>query len=154
MGWLVPNITRPVTLKLSADDVTREAWGRGLSLAGAGVGILGGLMVLNANPAFSGILASKQSSQIQLTAQQAKQDAMGKSLALIGTAVGTVGSVMVMAASPKLKAKFSSTWNSLPPAVKAHQGLVAFGAIAALTFGTLYLIRSQNESLVEDRYQA
>lgn len=152
MGWLVPDITKPVTLKLTADDAKREAAGRILSLAGAGVGILGGIMILRANPALQGAVAAKQGMSITLSAEAARQDAFGKALALIGTAVGTAGSVMVMSASPKMKAKFASTFDQLPAGVKENKRALAFAAVGLLAAGTYYLIKSQNQALMTERY--
>lgn len=147
MGFWVPQFTKPVTLKLTADDAKREAWGRVLSLGGAAVGIWGGVMVMKANPGLRGGAGT-----LTLTAEQATQDATGKALALIGTAVGAAGSVMVMSASPKMKAKFAAQYEALPPAVRENKKLLTLGALGLLAAGTLYLLREQNRALVAERY--
>jgi hypothetical protein len=150
---LVPEFTKPVTLKLTADDAKREALGRVLSLGGAAVGILGGVMVLRANPAAQALLKGGQAGTLTMTAKQATQDATGKALALIGTAVGAAGSVMVMAATPKMKEKFAAQFESLPREVRENKKMLMVGALGLLAMGTLYLLREQNRALVAERYQ-
>lgn len=146
MGWLIPDIKKPVTLKLTADDAKREALGRVLSLTGAGVGILGGVIVLNANPAFRAALNRGGAVKLRLSVQQAQQDALGKSLALIGTAVGMGGSLLVMSASPKTKPQFTQLFNSLPASVRENQRLLTLLFMGAIGAAAAYMIRAQNRA--------
>lgn len=153
MGLLAPEFTKPVTLKLTADDAKREAWGRVLSLGGATVGILGGLMLLRANPAARAIFTNEQPGTMKLTAAQATQDATGKSLALIGAVVGVAGSALVMSSNPKMRDKFSGTMQALPAALRDNKRLLAMTAIGVLTVGTVYLLKAQNKNALEERYR-
>jgi hypothetical protein len=148
MGWLVPEFTKAVTLKLTAEDAKREALGRALSLGGASVGILGGIMILRSNPAARALL-SGGATTTTLTAKEANQDALGKTLALVGTAVGAAGSVLVMSSSPKMRDKFATQFDALPAGLKQNKRLLALLAIGLLGAGTVYLIRSQNSTLAE-----
>ena len=147
MGFLVPDITKPVQLKLSADDTKREALGRTLSLAGATVGIIGGLMVLAANPAIRAAVQRKSGISMTLSPQQAKQDALGKALAIIGMSVGLTGTVLTMSTNPATKAKLASQFNQLPASVRDNKALIgtllAGGAIGL----AYYMIRNQNKAL-------
>ncbi len=145
MGWLVPEFVKSVTLKLTPDEAKREAIGRIASVTGAGVGLLGGLMVLRANPAARAIFAGRDEITLKMTAQQARQDAVGKVLALSGTAVGVVGSVLVAVSNPKIRAM-------IPPAVRANAGPLALVGLTALGLGTAWLIKSQKKALLE-RYE-
>lgn len=146
MGWLIPDIKKPVTLKLSADDAKREALGRVLSLTGAGVGILGGVMVLNNNPAFRAALNRGGAVKMTMSVQQAQQDALGKSLALIGTAVGMGGSLLVMSANPKMKPQFTQAFNALPASVRENQQLLTLLFVGAIGAAAAYMIRAQNRA--------
>jgi hypothetical protein len=146
VGWLVPDIKKPVTLKLTADDAKREALGRVLSMTGAGVGILGGLIVLNANPAFRAALNRGGAVKMTMSVQQAQQDALGKSLALIGTAVGMGGSLLVMSANPKMKPQFTHAFNSLPSSVRENQRLLALLFLGGIGAAAAYMIRAQNRA--------
>ena len=152
MGWLIPEFTKPVTLKLSADDAKREALGRILSLSGAGVGLIGGVMVITANPAARSMFSKAQASTLTMSAQQARKDALGKALALIGTAVGVTGSVLVMTSNPKMKAKFDAQFASLPAALRDNKRALALGALGILAAGTVYMIKAQNKALLTERY--
>lgn len=152
MSWLVPEFTKPVTLKLTADDAKREALGRVLSLGGAAVGILGGVMVLKVNPAARALLKGGQAGTLTMSASEATTDAWGKTLALIGTMVGVGGSVLVMSSTPKMKEKFASQFDALPAGLKQNKQLLALLAIGLLGAGTVYMIKSQNATLSE-RYQ-
>jgi hypothetical protein len=144
MGWLTPDITAPVTLKLTADDVRREAIGRILSLSGTGVGIIGGVLILMANPALKGAIAAGQGQTITLSVADAKKSALGKSLALIGTGIGVAGSLLVMSSNPKSKAKFASAYDALPAGLKTHKNvLMALGG-AAVVGGIAYMLKLQN----------
>ncbi len=146
MSWLIPDITKPVKLKLTADDAKREAFGRTLSLTGAGVGILGGLIILSANPAVRAALKKGGPISLTLTAKQAQQDALGKSLALIGTVVGVGGSVMVMSTNPKMKPQFAKLYSSLPAALRENQRTFALAFMGALGLTAAYMIRAQNRA--------
>jgi hypothetical protein len=144
MGWLTPEITAPVTLKLTADDVRREAFGRILSLTGAAVGLIGGGLILAANPALKGAVAAGQGQTITLSVADAKKSALGKSLALIGTGIGVAGSLLVMSSNPKSKAKFASAYDALPAGLKTHKNvLMALGG-AAVVGGIAYMLKLQN----------
>lgn len=147
MGLLVPDITKPVTLKLTADDAKREAMGRFLSLAGAGVGVLGGVLVLKANPAVTALLNKGGAVSMTLSVDQAKQDALGKSLALIGTAVGMGGSLLVMSANPKMKPQFTSLFNQLPSAVRENKNLLTLLFFSAIGGAAYYMLKSQNVAM-------
>jgi hypothetical protein len=145
MGWLTPEITAPVTLKLTPDDVRREAIGRLLSLSGAGVGMIGGVLILTANPAFRGAVAEGKGQVVTLSVADAKKSALGKSLALIGTGIGVAGSLLVMSSNPKSKAKFASAYEALPPGLKTHKNvLMALGG-AAVIGGIAYMLKIQNQ---------
>ncbi len=144
MGWLIPDIKKPVTLKLTADDAKREALGRVLSMTGAGVGILGGLIVLQSNPAFRAALAADEHAEAR--ARQAQQDALGKSLALIGTAVGMGGSLLVMSANPKMKPQFTSAFNKLPASVRENTRLLTLLFAGGIAAAAGYMIRAQNRA--------
>ena len=146
MSFLIPDITKPVTLQLSADDAKREAIGRTLSLAGAGVGILGGVIVLNNNPAFRSALSRGGPIKLTMSVQQAQQDALGKSLALIGTAVGMGGSLLVMSANPKTKPQFTQLFNQLPAGVRENKSLLMLLFAGGITALAAYMIRSQNRA--------
>lgn len=146
MAWLIPDIKKPVTLKLTADDAKREAFGRVMSMAGAGVGILGGVIVLNANPAFRAALKRGGAVKMRLSVQQAQQDALGKSLALIGTAVGMGGSLLVMSANPKTKPQFSKAFNALPASVRENSRLLTLLFAGAIAAAAGYMIRAQNRA--------
>jgi hypothetical protein len=147
VGFLIPNITKPVQLKLSADDVKREALGRTLGITGATVGLIGGLMVLGANPAIRAAIKRKSSVSLTMSAAQAKQDALGKVLAIIGMSVGMTGSVLTMSASPATKAKLSSHFSQLPASVRNNK-MVIGGALALSATGlAYYMIRNQNKAL-------
>lgn len=146
MSFLIPDITKPITLKLSAADAQREALGRVLSLTGAGVGILGGAIVLTANPAVRAKLKKGGPISMTLSVEQAKQDALGKSLALIGTAVGMGGSLLVMSANPKTKPQFAKAMNALPASIRENTRALTmlFGVgVGALAW---YMIRAQNRA--------
>jgi hypothetical protein len=150
MAWLIPDITRPVTLKLTAADAKREALGRTLGLAGAGVGILGGLMILSANPAVQAALMRTKTTPmtLTLTPAQAKRDALGKALAIVGMTTGVVGSALVMTTDPTTKSKLTGVYQRLPASVQAHKSWMAYGLAAAAVAATWYLIRNQNQSLM------
>jgi len=47
---LIPD-AKGVSLQMSEDDVKREATGRALALLGSTIGLIGGVMILSANPA-------------------------------------------------------------------------------------------------------
>ncbi len=147
MGFLIPDIKRPVQLKLSADDVKREALGRTLGLAGASVGLIGGLMVLSANPAIRAAIARKSSVSLTMSVAQAKQDALGKVLAIIGMSVGMTGTVLTMSSNPATKAKLASQFNQLPASVRENKAIIG-GALALAAAGlAYYMIRNQNKAL-------
>ncbi len=146
MSWLIPDIKKPVTLKLTADDAKREALGRVLSLTGAGVGILGGAIVLTNNPAFRQALNRGGPIKLTMSVQQAQQDALGKSLALIGTAVGMGGSLLVMSANPKTKPQFTQVFNALPPAIRENQRVLTLLFVGAIGALAAYMIRAQNRA--------
>jgi hypothetical protein len=145
MGWLTPEITAPVTLKLTADDVRREALGRIMSISGAGVGIAGGILILMANPALKGAVAAGQGQTITLSIADAKKSALGKSLALIGTGIGLAGSLLVASSNPKSKAKFASAYDALPTGLKTHKNvLMGLGGLAVFG-GIAYMLKLQNQ---------
>lgn len=152
MGWLIPDFTGSVTLKLSPEDARREAIGRLLSLGGAGLGLVGGLMVLQANPAVKSLLGQSQSVSLTMTANQARQDAMGKALALIGTSVAATGSVMVVTSNPKVKELLDAKIQMLPPALRNNRKLLTTLALGLVAGGTFFLLRSQNKALMTERY--
>ncbi len=152
MSWLVPEFTKSVTLKLSAADAKREAIGRLLSLTGAATGLLGGVMVLRANPAIKSLLGQSKAVTLTMTPAQANQDAAGKAIALIGTAVGVTGSVMVMASNPRVKALLDARIQALPAGLRDNRKLLTLAALGLLAGGTIYLIRSQNKALLTERY--
>ncbi len=146
MGFLVPDIKKPVQLKLSADDAKREALGRTLSLGGATVGIIGGLMVLSANPALRAAVQRKAGINMTLSVAQAKQDALGKALAIIGMSVGMTGSVLTMSTNPATKAKFGAQFAKLPASVRENKAVIG-GALALAAAGlAYYMIRNQNKA--------
>lgn len=147
MGLLIPDITKPIRLKASADDVKREALGRTLSLAGMSVGILGGLMVLTANPAIAAAAKKKTGVNLTMSVPQAKRDALGKVLAVIGTAVGAGGTLLVMSANPKMKAQFGSTWDKLPAGLRNNKKNVTLAFTALVALGAVYLVRSQKKAI-------
>jgi len=145
VGWLTPDITSPVTLKLTADDVRREAIGRILSVSGAGIGLAGGVMILAANPALRGAVTEGKGQTITLSIADAKKSALGKSLALIGASIGVAGSLVVMSTNPKSKAKFASAYDALPTGLKTHKNvLMALGGVA-LVGSIAYMLRLQNQ---------
>ncbi len=147
MGFLIPNITKPVKLQLSADDVKREALGRTLGFAGASVGLIGGLMVLSANPAVRAAISRKTNVDTTLSVAQAKQDALGKALAIIGMSVGMTGSILTMSTNPKMKAKFASKFAMLPASVRQNKTLLGVGLALLAAGAATYMIRNQNEAL-------
>ncbi len=147
MGLLIPDITKPVRLQLSADDAKREALGRTLGLTGAAVGLVGGIMVLSANPAFRAAVSQKASVNLTLSAKQARQDALGKALAIIGMSVGMTGSVLTMSSNPKMKAKFGAQFNALPASVRENKAVIGGARAAGAIALALYMIRNQNQAL-------
>lgn len=149
MGWLVPEITKPITLNMSADDVKREALGRTLSLTGAAVGLVGGLMILSSNPAVAAALRRSEGVTLSMTPAQAKRNALGKALGLIGMGVGIYGSTLNLTSNPKIKAKFGGVYEKLPAAVKNNQRLAAGVLALAVAGGVAWMIRSQNKALAE-----
>lgn len=148
MSFLIPDITKPIKLKLTAEDAQREALGRVLSLTGAGVGILGGAIVLTANPAVRAKLSKGGPVSLTLSVEQAKQDALGKSLALIGTAVGMGGSLLVMSANPKTKPQFAKLLSALPPAIRNNPKMLATVFGLSISAFAWYMIRAQNRAYV------
>lgn len=145
MGVFVPDFVRDVTLKLTPSDAKREAIGRIASVSGAAVGLLGGVLVLRANPAARAIFAGRKDITLKMTAAQARQDAIGKVLALGGTAVGVIGTVLVATSNPKIRAK-------LPAFVQKHAGALTLLGLGVLGGGTLWMIASQKKALLE-RYE-
>jgi hypothetical protein len=148
VGWLIPEFTKSVTLNLSAEDARREAIGRVLGLSGAATGLIGGLMILKANPAVKQLLGQTKSVSLTMTAAEAKQDATGKAVALIGTAVGVTGSVMVMTSNPKVKALLDAKIKALPAGLRDNRKLLTFAALGLLAGGTLYMLKSQAKTLM------
>ena len=144
MSWLTPDISTPVRLQLSPEEVKREALGRTMGLVGAVVGVVGAVMIVTANPALKAALTRGAAIDLVVQPAAAKRD-MGKALALIGTAVGVTGSVMTLTSNPKL-------WNKVPAAIRARPNLAAGVAGLALA-GAVYLIKAQNQSFVGSRYQ-
>jgi hypothetical protein len=149
VGWLVPEITKPVTLNMTADDVKREAMGRTLSIAGAAVGIAGGLMILSSNPAITAAFAKSEGVTLSMTPTQATRNAWGKTLGLLGMGVGIYGSVLNMSSNPKMKAKFGGVYEKLPAAVKNNQRLAAGALALAVAGGIWWMIQAQNKALAE-----
>ncbi|NEN87964.1 MAG: hypothetical protein F6K48_03180 [Okeania sp. SIO3H1] len=49
---LIPEVDRTVDLRMTPEQVKREATGRALALIGSTVGMVGGIMILSTNPAF------------------------------------------------------------------------------------------------------
>jgi len=145
MSFLTPDITAPVTLKLSADEAKQEALGRTLGLTGALVGLVGAGMALQANPAVRAAVKSGTGVSMTIPAAQAKQEALGKSLALIGMGVGIVGSVIATASNPKIKAK-------LPAFVQNNQRNLFLGLAGVLAIATVWMISSQNKALMTTRF--
>lgn len=146
MGFLVPDITKPVQLKLSADDTKREALGRTLGLTGATIGLIGGLMVLGANPAIRAAVTNKKGINLTLSVAQAKQDALGKALAIIGMSVGMTGSVLTMSTNPATKAKLGAQFAKLPESVRNNKAVIG-GALALAAAGlAYYMISNQNKA--------
>jgi hypothetical protein len=149
MGFLVPNITKSITLDMTADDVKREAVGRTLSMAGAAVGLVGGLMYLSASPAITGAYTIGEGVKLTLGPDAAKRQALGKSLGLIGMGVGIYGSMMNMTSNPKIKAKLGGVYEKLPNVVKNNQKVMAGAAAIAVAAGIWWMINSQNKALAE-----
>lgn len=149
MGLLVPEITKSVTLNMSADDVKREAWGRTLSMTGAAIGIAGGLMILSSNPAVAAAFQKTEGVTLSMSPAAAKRNALGKALGLIGMGVGIYGSVLNMTSNPKIKAKLGGVYEKLPSAVKNNQRLVAGALALAVAGGVAWMIRTQNKALAE-----
>jgi hypothetical protein len=147
MGLFVPDITKPIRLQVSADDVKREALGRTMSILGMSVGVLGGLMVLSANPAIAAAAKQKTGVSLTMSVASAKRDALGKVLAVIGSAVGAGGTVLVMSANPKMKAQFGSTWDRLPAGLRGNKQLVTGAFIGLVVLGAAYLVRSQKNAI-------
>lgn len=145
MGWLTPEITSPVTLKLTADDVRREAIGRIMSVSGASIGLIGGILILAANPALRGAVAEGKGQTITLSVADAKKSALGKSLALIGTGIGVAGSLVVMSTNPKSKAKFAGVYDALPAGLKTHKTIMMALGGAAVFGGIAYMLKLQNQ---------
>ncbi len=149
MGFLVPDITKPVTLKLTADDAKREALGRTLGLAGAAVGLIGGVMVLSANPAVRAAVTRKTGVDMTLSVAQAKQDALGKALAILGMSVGLTGTVLTMTANPKITNRVSGVVSKLPASVRDNKALLG----SVLTVGALglawFMISAQKKAYTQ-----
>ncbi len=153
MGLLIPDITKPIRLKATADDVKREAIGRTMSIVGMTVGLAGGLMVLTANPALAAAAARKTGVDLTMSVPQAKRDALGKVLAVIGSAVGAGGALLVMSANPKMKTQFASTWDNVPAGIRNNRQAVTLGFLALVTAGAVYMVRSQKRA-IEDAIKA
>jgi hypothetical protein len=51
---LIPDYDSSVELRLTPEQVKREATGRALALMGSVIGMVGGIMILSTNPAFKG----------------------------------------------------------------------------------------------------
>lgn len=49
---LIPEPTGDVDLRMTPEQVKREATGRALALMGSTIGMVGGMMILGSNPAF------------------------------------------------------------------------------------------------------
>lgn len=145
MGFLIPEITKPVRIELTADEAKREAIGRVLAMTGAGFGILGGLMLLAANPAIRAAVANKKGIAVTMQPQQAKQYALGKSIAVIGTAVATGGSLMVMSSSPQMKAQFAQNWQRVPASIRENKKVVTLGFLGLIVAGAAYLVNQQKQ---------
>lgn len=47
---LIPDDTKEVNLRLTREDATKEATGRGLMMVGGTLSIIGGMMVFSVNP--------------------------------------------------------------------------------------------------------
>ena len=147
MGLLAPDFTGPVTIKLSTDDVKREALGRTLGVAGAIAGITGAVMYLSSSPAVKAALQRKEATSLTLSAAEAKRDATGKSLALIGTGVGVLGTMIAMSGNPKMREK-------MPFLGRITEPMILSAIIGAVGIGILVMIRNQNKALLQQRYAA
>jgi hypothetical protein len=144
MAFLVPEFKGPVTLAVSADDARREALGRTLGLAGAGIGVAGALLYLSANPALKAALQRKSGFSLTLTADEARRDALGKTMALVGTGVGIIGSAMAFAANPASRKQM--------PFLAALEKPANVALLSAAVGGLVwYMIQQQNRAL-EARY--
>src|SRR5271157_1731446 len=132
MGFLIPDITQPVTLSLTADQAKQEAFGRSLGLGGALVGIIGAGLALQANPAIRAAVSNSESVSLMLTVAQAKQEALGKALALIGMSAGIMGSVIATTANPKIV-------NKMPAFVQNNQKMLFYGLAGALVIATAFM---------------
>lgn len=49
---LIPEVDKTVELRMTPEQVRREATGRALALMGSVVGMVGGVMILSTNPVF------------------------------------------------------------------------------------------------------
>lgn len=49
---LIPDVDKAVELRMTPDQVRREATGRSLALMGSVIGMVGGVMILSTNPVF------------------------------------------------------------------------------------------------------
>ncbi len=146
MGFLTPDITKPVTLKLSAADAQREALGRTLGMAGAITGVVGGVMILSANPAVRAAVQRQSGISTTLSVAQAKQDALGKALAIIGMSVGLTGSVLTMSANPAMKSKLGGVYSKLPVSMRDNKAVIG-GVLAAAAIGLAwYMISAQKKA--------
>ena len=145
MGRLSPDCDKPVTLKLAADDVKREAIGRTLGVIGAFTGIAGAAMFLSANPALKAALKQKGAVSLTLTADEAKRDATGKSLALIGTGVGALGALIAMSGNPKVRAQ-------MPYIARITDPEILSTVIGVVGIGLLLMVQKQNDAMLEQRY--
>lgn len=153
MGFLVPDITKPLVLRLTPEDARMEALGRTLGLAGATAGIIGGVMILTANPAFKAVVSKGTGLSMTLLPGQIKQEAWGKVLATLGMGVGLAGTVLTMTAQPDVKSKLGAVYAKMPNALKANRKMM-FGIAAVGILGlTAWMLRSQNAALFK-RYSA
>ena len=149
MGFLVPDITKPVKLQLSPADAQREALGRTLSLTGAITGVVGGLMVLSANPAFRAAVSRQTGIDMTLSPAQAKQDALGKALAVIGMSVGLTGSVLTMSSNPKVKSKLGGFYSKVPASIRDNKAIVG-SVLAAGALGLAwFMISAQKKAYAQ-----
>jgi len=142
MGLLVPDITKPVRLQLTVSEAKQEALGRTLGLVGAGVGLVGAVMVLSASPAVRAAISSGAGVNLTVPAAQAKREMLGKALAAIGTSVGLFGTVLATMANPKIKAK-------LPAAVMRNQKMIVGASAVVLAGVAVWMVASGKSSLKE-----